>query len=311
MTTINQAGRRPAGRNDSHNNRIHSNPPTGTTPTQNSNKATQQKDSPLYLIQSKVHQPSLQAWMAHRGFTDINHALHSLLVENLGRGLAPNPFRYMESNRDAYATIYGYTSHHGEELQDAMEAFADPERELIMPPDQIQSKLMRTDFPNGALLGFEIKLRPVIRVPGDRGRTWEIDAYHHYLNEREANHKADIKHHAWTLSTWDEDPENEGLEKPRTPVLSPPDEREVVYAEFLRHLLDRQGSCALERAVRRIYKRTMAVRQLGAVPSEGPEVVYFGNMRVIDEDKVGDLLRRGIGRHRTYGYGMLLLKPPG
>ena len=36
-----------------------------------------------------------------------------------------------------------------------------------------------------------------------------------------------------------------------------------------------------------------------------------GALTITDGEKFAQLLARGIGRHRAYGYGMLLLRPPG
>ena len=36
-----------------------------------------------------------------------------------------------------------------------------------------------------------------------------------------------------------------------------------------------------------------------------------GNLIVSDPAAFAQLLTRGIGRHRAYGFGMLLLRPPG
>ena len=43
--------------------------------------------------------------------------------------------------------------------------------------------------------------------------------------------------------------------------------------------------------------------------SEGPDAVMRGNITVTDSDAFTRLLSHGIGRHRAYGYGMLLLRP--
>ena len=41
----------------------------------------------------------------------------------------------------------------------------------------------------------------------------------------------------------------------------------------------------------------------------GPDVVLKGRLQVDDSDAFTQLLRRGIGRHRAFGFGMVLLKP--
>jgi len=43
----------------------------------------------------------------------------------------------------------------------------------------------------------------------------------------------------------------------------------------------------------------------------GPDAVFKGVLQIHDADAFNRLLRRGIGRHRAFGFGMLLLKPAG
>ena len=40
-----------------------------------------------------------------------------------------------------------------------------------------------------------------------------------------------------------------------------------------------------------------------------PEVVLGGRFTITDPDTFTALLTRGIGRHRAFGFGMILLKP--
>ena len=57
------------------------------------------------------------------------------------------------------------------------------------------------------------------------------------------------------------------------------------------------------------FRRTRALRKRHARYSEGPDVVMRGVLTVTDPDAFSNLLAHGIGRHRAYGYGMLLLRP--
>ena len=45
--------------------------------------------------------------------------------------------------------------------------------------------------------------------------------------------------------------------------------------------------------------------------TEGPDAVFRGRLRIEDDAGFTELLARGIGRHRAFGFGMLLLAPPG
>jgi CRISPR system Cascade subunit CasE len=43
----------------------------------------------------------------------------------------------------------------------------------------------------------------------------------------------------------------------------------------------------------------------------GPDVILAGELTVADAEGFLALLARGVGRHRAFGFGMLLLSPPG
>jgi CRISPR system Cascade subunit CasE len=42
-----------------------------------------------------------------------------------------------------------------------------------------------------------------------------------------------------------------------------------------------------------------------------PAVTFEGTLTVTDGEQFEALLARGVGRHRAFGFGMLLLRPPG
>lgn len=44
-------------------------------------------------------------------------------------------------------------------------------------------------------------------------------------------------------------------------------------------------------------------------PVQGPDAVFTGVLQVQDPTAFAALVARGIGRHRAFGFGMLLLKP--
>jgi CRISPR system Cascade subunit CasE len=56
------------------------------------------------------------------------------------------------------------------------------------------------------------------------------------------------------------------------------------------------------------FQRTRVQR--GGRRIEGPDAVVHGTLTITDPTAFAALLARGVGRHRSYGYGMLLLRPP-
>ena len=83
----------------------------------------------------------------------------------------------------------------------------------------------------------------------------------------------------------------------------------TVYGEWLARQLDARGGARLESAMLQSFQRTRAIRKRHSRYSEGPDALMRGNLEVTDGDAFAKLLSGGIGRHRAYGYGMLLLRP--
>ena len=87
--------------------------------------------------------------------------------------------------------------------------------------------------------------------------------------------------------------------------------REDVYNDWLREQFQRRGGAQLEKkASLKSFQRTRVIRRRGSRPIEGPDAIMSGTLTITDGDEFAELLARGIGRHRAYGYGMLLLRPP-
>ena len=43
---------------------------------------------------------------------------------------------------------------------------------------------------------------------------------------------------------------------------------------------------------------------------ERPEVYLDGTLEITDSEAFNAMIARGLGRHRAFGFGMLLLRPP-
>jgi len=81
--------------------------------------------------------------------------------------------------------------------------------------------------------------------------------------------------------------------------------REDVYGSWMSERL--RGAASLEsfRVVR--VSTVKACRSGGSVKL--PDATFQGTFLVEDSDSFADLLHRGVGRHRSYGMGMVLLRP--
>ena len=80
-----------------------------------------------------------------------------------------------------------------------------------------------------------------------------------------------------------------------------------VYAAWL---IERFGDAVVvEQCALVAFRRTRTIRGLGRGP-EGPDATLHGAFVVSNPKVFAQVLRHGVGRHRAYGYGMLLLRPP-
>ena len=82
-------------------------------------------------------------------------------------------------------------------------------------------------------------------------------------------------------------------------------ERESVYLDWLS---DRLAEVAKVEHARLVHFELRAVLR-GGVLCEGPDVVWHGELTIIDAAAFSSRLASGVGRHAAYGYGMLLLRP--
>lgn len=240
----------------------------------------------LYLIRLDPEPAKCARWLAAenllpRGGEDDGYAWHALLCAVFGKALAPKPFRVV-ARRGRTPQILAYGSVPPAELVAAAREFADPlalEAAGLAAGGELAAKPVPA-FVAGRRLGFSLRMRPTVRVDrdGDRSRTAEIDAYVAAL---------------------------------RASPDSPP-VRQEVYAEWLRVRLVAGGARMIEMRLegeeRAPVLRRDRDRSLRRVEGHAASVV--GSIEIADADRFAALLARGIGRHRAFGYGMLLLSPP-
>ena len=204
------------------------------------------------------------------------------------------PFRLFASGRRRAAALYAYADVDAEMLCETAEAVAPPDCITVIDTRRLRSKRMPEGFKSGRHLGFDVRLRPVRRLARDlrdpqSGRVMrkgqEVDAFRLAVIRRFP----------------------EGWADPNTAASRHGVTRESVYAEWL---TERLGDAAsLEEHNLAAFRRSRAVRGPGRMP-EGPDATVHGTLSVTEPDRFADILRHGLGRHRAYGYGMLLLRPP-
>ena len=239
--------------------------------------------APLRMIRADIRVQAFQRWMGSRRLQDADHAMHCLLTECFG-ALAPKPFRaiFPRDGGGGEGTLYGYATADVDALRDAAATFACPLQSQIIPADSLDGKPMPAEWPAGKRLGFEVRIRPIVR------RT------------RQAYSRPGKEYDAFQL-------EADGYPKGEMPRS-----REQVYTDWLASRFDVRGGARLESASMQSFQRIRAYRKRNAARySEGPDALMRGELTVADGAAFANLLQQGIGRHRAYGYGMLLLRPAG
>jgi CRISPR system Cascade subunit CasE len=256
----------------------------------------------LHLLHTRPDPRRLAAWAARHGLLhaqgDLGYALHALLHAAFG-AQAPQPFRYL----DAAQGLLAYTRMTPDELR-GHTALADPDVAAALglgataEHDGCSLRAFPTRWPIGHVLGFEVRVRPIIREGATRQ---ERDAFLAAVQAAEA----------------------EGSE---------PDDRSAVYRRWLIEQLSvREGGGAsaepwqgavevidarMERfrlldVMRQTQAKSTASPQRQRRAVGGPDAVLAGRLRVVDAQAFAALLARGVGRHRAFGFGMLMLRPGG
>jgi CRISPR system Cascade subunit CasE len=86
-------------------------------------------------------------------------------------------------------------------------------------------------------------------------------------------------------------------------------DREAVYSRWLDGQLRRGGASRLVEHAELVEFRREGMRRGGGPRLERPNAVLEGVLAIEDPQAFRALLARGVGRHRAFGFGMLLLRP--
>ena len=228
----------------------------------------------LHMVRVRCDLPALYRRIARdHQEVDLGYAIHCHLREVFG-DLAPQPFHVLEE-RSREVEVLGYCAHD----RDTLEAGA-----LSLGWRELASKPMPRIEP-GRPLKFETRVCPTRRgrfpQPGSKGepRRREVDAF--------------------LAETW---------KSPGERV-----DREAVYSNWIRERLEREEATrVLSVRMERLRRTRLFRRQQGADRKpkllERPDVVLSGRLEVRDSEEFERLLTTGVGRHRAFGFGMLLLR---
>ena len=250
------------------------------------------------LIYIPLDMRDLNQWagrrgLLHRNAYDEGYVLHVLTAGMFGNS-ALRPFRLFSSERRSQATFYAYSALDADELCRTAEAVATPDCLDVIRLESIRSKAMPANFAKGQSFNFDVRVRPVRRLKSSvrdnrhnvrLAKGAEIDAFRlqviRHSRQDSVDGETDSASVEWT--------------------------REDVYRDWL---AQRFGASATLRSCRlTAFRRHRAIRGAGR-SIEGPDATMQGSLSVENPAGFADMLTRGIGRHKAYGYGMLLLRPP-
>lgn len=241
----------------------------------------------LHMVQLHPDPAALVRFLVGQGTyrgadSDLGYGVHAWLAATFGE-LAPKPFRlHLDPDNRKPPKLLAYSPHGRESLLEQALTFAEPAAQAVCPLEQglaVAALPGPERWSPGRRLGFEVLACPVARRSRDGV---ERDVF---------------------LDRADQVPLNAGLN------------RALVYQEWLAARL--AGAAELETTELAGFHLVAQWRQ-GLRPGRGsrgtarltrPAALLRGVLRVSDGAAFHDLLGHGVGRHRSFGYGMLLLRP--
>lgn len=183
-----------------------------------------------------------------------------------------------------HVRVLGYSDVGLDALQELAKGFASPAVYSIADWDLCASKPMPSTFARGMRLRFGVRVCPVIRKSSSSPKWTKGQEVDYFLSK-----------------VWEVDDPDVELD------------RETVYADWLSQHWARTGAAALVEAsvtrfsVERMSRRTSGeARQLRTI--RRPDVTLEGTLEVSNASAFTSLMRRGFGRHKSFGFGMLKVR---
>ncbi len=229
-------------------------------------------ETPLHLVQIRLRERDLDRWAINNrcSLEDTGYALHSFTAFAFGTA-APRPFTFKRIDGDLIVLGYSFLDSQG--LRELCSLAARPDTSRLVAESEIEDKRLPDVWPEGMTLGFEIRATPVLR---SRRNGAERDIF---CAARETDPEAD---------------------------------KESVYTSWL---ADRLGAAAEIKVARLADSRMIKVSRRthrgknDLVDKSLPDATIRGNLTITDGELFGEMIRNGIGRHKSFGFGMLLLAP--
>ena len=230
--------------------------------------------STLHLIRLPLYPPRLIRFAFEHGIRQedetLGYTLHAWLSALFGEAV-PKPFRYFERQQKVLA----YAPVDAQSLLMIAEERGSLAALAALDATNVASKPMPTEWRAGQRLHLEVLTCPVSRKDAE-----EKDVYLRALDRQDdaTPLRAEVYRH-WFARQW----------------------QEVVALEQV-ELLGMSARARLLRRARRGGNRLLSI--------ERPQALFAAEAVIREPARFADYLARGIGRHRAFGYGMVLLAPP-
>lgn len=214
---------------------------------------------------------------------DHNYITHCAMKELFGGENCPGPF-CVEDNNGKYLRVLAYAQEDSNFLNSAAQKVASPMVYRICDWDRMASKPFPNKFESGEKFKFKIRVCPVVRKSS-------AGKYHNSGTEIDV----------FVDRVWEIDDVNVCVN------------REEVYRNwFAERLKQSNAAIPLLTRMERFSIERMARRTSGnsrkCVNIKRPDVTLAGQIEVKDPEKFMQLLKSGIGRHKSFGYGMLKIR---
>lgn len=238
--------------------------------------------NPLHMIELRPDLAALLRFLHGQGLgtrggdEDLGYGVHAWLAAAFGE-VAPKPWRlFLDARRPP--RILGYCPYNAEGLRQRAREFADPGAFAVCPTDAIASRAMPAWRP-GRQLAFDLQCCPVGRKAGS-GIEKDL-----FLIRADAAGKEALS-------------------------------RDTVYCDWVRERLQREGAAAVTtiqlagfRLIRQARQAQGPAGQRERSHPVRPQALIRGELVVTNPEAFAGLVARGVGRHRSFGYGMVLLRP--
>lgn len=271
----------------------------------------------LHLARVPIRLSALARYAGDRGWTprkrrdgreadasfDAGRALHHVLDETFGPN-ALKPFRLLVPREKDLGSIYAYTAKSKDELLAIVAETAVPEFAVdrILRLADLETKAMPETWAKGKRLAFDVRVRPVSRIRNELPNP----------NPKHPAYKAGSEVDVFVLEAQRNHPDGrprliDGVSAASGMTFAGRD-RPAVYRDWLAARLDGIAELDRKRTELVAFQRSRVSR--GRASVEGPDATFHGELAISDPARFHALLARGIGRHLSFGFGMLLLRPP-